>query len=115
MAEEVSDRTGVPIHLSVPVGMQVDAARREALLRIVREAVLNAARHSDAHAITVRLTNDGHLHVEVSDDGIGFDADAARRDRFGLISMKERAHALGAEFRIDSDPGEGTTVEVVFP
>ena len=115
MMEEVSDRTGVPIQLSVPKGLHVDAARREALLRIVREAVLNAARHSDAHAVTVRLSNDGCLHVAVSDDGIGFDAAAARRDRFGLISMKERAHALGAEFRIDSEPGAGTTVEVVFP
>jgi signal transduction histidine kinase len=114
MVEEVFDRTGVPIELSVPEGIQVDPVRREALLRIVREAVLNAARHSDAHAVTVRLSNDGHLHVEVSDDGVGFDADAARRDRFGLISMKERAQALGAEFRIDSDPGAGTTVEVVF-
>jgi signal transduction histidine kinase len=115
MMEEVSDRTGVPIQLSVPEGIQVDPARREALLRIVREAVLNAARHSDAHAVSVRLSNDGHLHVAVSDDGIGFDAAAARRDRFGLISMKERAHALGAEFHIDSEPGAGTTVEVVFP
>jgi signal transduction histidine kinase len=115
MVEEISDRTGIPVHLSVAEGIQVDAARREALLRIVREAVLNAARHSDAHAVTVRLSNDGHLHVEVSDDGVGFDADQARRDRFGLMSMKERAQALGAEFRIDSDPGAGTTVEVMFP
>ena len=73
--EEVSGRTGVPIDLSLAEGIQVDAVRREALLRIVREAVLNAARHSDAHAVTVRLSNDGHLHVEVSDDGVGFDAD----------------------------------------
>jgi signal transduction histidine kinase len=115
MMEEVYDRTGVSVQLSVPAGLQVDAARREALLRIVREAVLNAARHSEAHAVTVRLSNDGHLHVEVSDDGVGFDAAAARRDRFGLISMKERAQALGAEFRIDSEPGAGTTVEVMFP
>ena len=116
MVEEISGRTGIPVRsLSVAEGIQVDAVRREALLRIVREAVLNAARHSDAHAVTVRLSNDGYLHVEVSDDGVGFDADEARRDRFGLISMKERAQALGAEFRIDSDPGAGTTVEVVFP
>ena len=115
MTEEVSARTGVPIELSLAEGIQVDAIRREALLRIVREAVLNAARHSAAHAVTVRLSNNGNLQVEVSDDGIGFDAAAARRDRFGLISMKERAQALGAEFRIDSEPGVGTTVQVMFP
>jgi signal transduction histidine kinase len=115
MMEEVSARTGVPIELSLAEGIHVDAIRREALLRIVREAVLNAARHSAAQAVTVRLSNNGHLQVEVSDDGIGFDAAAARRDRFGLISMKERAQALGAEFSIDSEPGEGTTVQLVFP
>jgi signal transduction histidine kinase len=115
MAEEVSDRTGVAINLVLAQGIQVDAARREALLRIVREAVLNAARHSRAHAITVRLSNNQGVQVEISDDGIGFDAAAARRDRFGLISMKERAHALGADFTIDSEPGAGTKVQLVFP
>jgi signal transduction histidine kinase len=115
MVEEVSARTGVPIELHLAEGIHVDAARREALLRIVREAVLNAARHSNAHGVTVRLSNYGHLQVEVSDDGVGFDAAAAKRDRFGLISMKERAQALGAEFSIDSEPGSGTTVQVVFP
>lgn len=115
VTEEVSDRTGVPITLILEGDIEVDAARREALLRIVREAVLNAARHSAAQAITVRLSNEVGLHLQVSDDGIGFDAAAASRDRFGLISMRERAHALGAELSIDSEPGAGTTVEVVFP
>jgi signal transduction histidine kinase len=115
IVEEVSERTGVPIDLHLAEGIHVDAARREALLRIVREAVLNAARHSNAHAVTVRLSNYGQLQVEISDDGVGFDAAAARRDRFGLISMKERAQVLGAEFSIDSEPGSGTTVQVVFP
>jgi signal transduction histidine kinase len=115
VTEEVSYRTGVPIILVLEGDIEVDAARREALLRIVREAVLNAARHSAAQAITVRLSNEDGLQLEVSDDGIGFDAAAARRDRFGLISMKERAHALGAELSIDSEPGAGTTVQVVFP
>jgi signal transduction histidine kinase len=115
VTDEVSERTGVPIKLIVTEGTEVDAARREALLRIVREAVLNAARHSNAHAITVRLSNETGVQLEVSDDGVGFDASAARRDRFGLISMKERAHALGAELSIDSEPGAGTTVQVVFP
>jgi signal transduction histidine kinase len=115
MANEVAERTGVTIDLVGAKGIQVDAARREALLRIVREAVLNAARHSQAHAITVRLSTDRGIEIEISDDGIGFDAAAARRDRFGLISMKERAQALGADFSIDSEPGEGTKVQLVLP
>jgi signal transduction histidine kinase len=114
MTEEIAARTGVTIDLVVPQGIQVDAVRREAVLRIVREAVLNAARHSHARAITVKLSNEEGVQVEISDDGIGFDAAAARRDRYGLISMKERAHALGADFRIDSEPGAGTKVHLVF-
>ena len=65
MMEEVSARTGVPIELSLAEGIQVDAIRRGALLRIVREAVLNAARHSAARLVTVRLSNNGNLQVEV--------------------------------------------------
>jgi signal transduction histidine kinase len=113
--EEVVERTGVPIHLELDGEADVDAATREALLRIVREAVMNAARHGGARAISVRLSHDDRLLLEITDDGVGFDAAAAKRDRFGLITMNERAQALGGEFRIHTEPGAGTRVEVVLP
>jgi signal transduction histidine kinase len=113
--DEVAERTGIPIKLELTEGVDVNPATREALIRIVREAAVNAARHGHAHQITVRLTRDSQIHLEITDDGAGFDAAAATQDRFGLLSMRERAQALGGDFRISSQPGDGTKVEVVLP
>jgi signal transduction histidine kinase len=114
-AEEITQRTGIPINLDIAEGVEVDPATREALIRIVREAAVNAARHGRARQITVRLARDAEMRLEIADDGVGFDAAIPTRDSFGLVGMKERAQALGGEFRISSQPGDGTRVEVVLP
>jgi signal transduction histidine kinase len=114
-ADEVAERTGIPITLDLAEDVDVTPATRETLIRIVREAAVNAVRHGEANHITVRLTRDSQMHLEIADDGVGFDARIPTRDRFGLVSMKERTHALGGEFRISSQPGDGTKVEVVLP
>jgi signal transduction histidine kinase len=114
-AKEIAERTGIPIKLDLAEGVDVSPATREALIRIVREAAVNAARHGHARQITVRLARDAQMHLEIADDGVGFDAAAPRREHFGLVGMKERAQALGGEFRISSRPGDGTKVEVVLP
>jgi signal transduction histidine kinase len=113
--DEVAQRTGIRIKLELADEVDVNPATREALIRIVREAAVNAVRHGHAHQITVRLTRDSQIHLEITDDGAGFDAAAATQDRFGLLSMRERAQALGGDFRISSQPGDGTKVEVVLP
>ena len=52
----------------------------------------------------------------MTDDGRGFDVAEPRADSsFGLIGMKERAESLGGEFRLHSEPGRGTSVEVLVP
>jgi two-component system sensor histidine kinase DegS len=52
--------------------------------------------------------------VSVTDNGRGFDPEAPRRRGFGLTSMRERAEMRGATVEVVSQPGEGTTVEVVL-
>ena len=89
-----------------------DAVEAETF-RIAQEALSNALHHSGAALIAVRLAGrDGHLELEVSDDGRGFDpADPVlRASRLGLTSMEERAAALGGRLDIRSAPGEGTRV-----
>ena len=84
-----------------------------ALLRIAHEAVNNSLRHAGAAHITVRLDGDaGRVHLEVADDGSGFDPDLAevRAKHLGLTSMEERARELGGRLQIRSSPGAGTTV-----
>jgi signal transduction histidine kinase len=59
---------------------------------------------------------DGALELQVQDDGRGFDQAAAREGySYGLLGMTERARLIGGSLRIDSRPGEGTTVSIHIP
>jgi signal transduction histidine kinase len=88
----------------------------EALLRIVREGVTNAVRHGSARKVEVSLTGGDELRLVIADDGAGFDVDAPRRaDALGLTSMRERTEGLGGTFRLTSEPGSGTRIEVMLP
>ena len=88
---------------------------REALLRIVHEAVTNASRHGQADNVSVEVRNGDGVRLSVSDDGGGFDAAALQRGAaFGLFAMRERTEALGGQLHVSSAPGD-TRIEVVLP
>ncbi len=82
------------------------------IFRIVQEAIANALKHSGAGHVSVRLaTADQRVLVAVADDGSGFDPTGPQAQRhLGLVSMRERAEAIGGELRIKSSPGVGTTI-----
>jgi PAS domain S-box-containing protein len=88
------------------------------LLRIVGEALTNARRHSGAtiNKVSVRGSSE-KVTIEVSDDGCGFDPEAATCAAAvtGIRGMQERARIAGAELTIDSEPGVGTVVHLEFP
>ena len=65
--------------------------------------------------MTVALTNGDGLTLLIADDGLGFEPEATNGLGFGLVSMTERAHALGGELRVVSGPAGGTAVRVVLP
>jgi signal transduction histidine kinase len=117
VAEEVAGRMGLRLQSELQADLVVSPATREALLRIVREAVTNAARHGKATVARVELTNGRGLRLRVTDNGIGFDLSAVRSSGrgFGLNSIEERTRQLGGSVRIDSDPEMGTSIEVVLP
>jgi len=116
-AEEVAGRVGARIRLDLDRDVRVPTPTREALIRIVREAVSNAARHGGAEAIRIELANGDGIRLRIVDDGVGFDAESptASGGGFGLVSMRERARAVGGEITIESGPDRGTSVEVVLP
>ena len=89
-----------------------DAAVESALTGIAREAITNAVKHSNATRIAVELdfAKGGAVRVVVSDDGIGFDPNAARTDSYGLVSMQERAARGHVALTFVTEPGAGTTV-----
>lgn len=116
IAEETARRTGANVKLDLDPNVSVGAEVKEAVIRIVREAVLNSVRHSDSGLVEVRLAPDGGGLVSVKDHGKGFDVDAVGTpERVGLKIMKEKAQAVGARLDVTSTPGLGTTVKVVFP
>jgi signal transduction histidine kinase len=93
-------------------GIVVSPQEREALVRIASEAVANAARHSGAEVLRVYLERlDAGMRLGIVDEGTGFDEEQPRRG-FGLITMRDRAEAMGGKLRIDSRRGAGTKVEL---
>jgi signal transduction histidine kinase len=117
-ATDVAERLGARAEVNVEAGVEVPPATREAFVRIVREAITNAVRHGRADRIELALSRGTGITLTVADDGCGFDADARSRRPaagFGLLSMSERAEALGGAMRVISAPGAGTTIEVVIP
>lgn len=110
--EEVAARLGTNVDIAAEPAPDITADQREQLLRIVREAVTNAGCHAQADLVRVQFTNGGPLYLRVEDDGVGFDAEDVDAEGFGLVTMKERAHAIGADFQISSTIGRGTAIEV---
>ena len=94
----------------------VDPHRAITAYRIVIEAVRNALRHGQAKQVVVcgSLLEDT-WHVDIGDNGSGFDVSAIPSDRFGVRVMIGRAQLVGGSLRIDSQPGGPTTVKFRFP
>ena len=87
--------------------------------RIVQESLTNIRKHADAHIVRVLLQCDdvGNYLVLIENDGEGFDKAAIQSEagkHLGLTIMKERARYLGGKLKIDSEPDEGTRVELRF-
>jgi signal transduction histidine kinase len=85
------------------------------LFRIAQESLRNGVEHGRARHFDISLARSGeHVELTITDDGTGFDLDAARRNGsgLGLVSMEERANLVGGEVHIVSEVGRGTTVRV---
>jgi signal transduction histidine kinase len=88
------------------------------LYRVVQESLNNILKHSGARKARLRLERDVHevqLHIE--DDGCGFRTGERLNGRkgLGLRNIAERVRILGGKMKIDSQPGQGTRVEVTIP
>jgi PAS domain S-box-containing protein len=118
-AEEFARRTGVRVAVADRHPAQSKNARPEAavaLFRIAQEALNNVLKH--ARATNVRLevsATDEELILHVEDDGQGFELASARRGRWGMTTMRERAEAAGGQLHIASSPGEGTRIHARVP
>ncbi|WP_280702724.1 GAF domain-containing sensor histidine kinase [Kitasatospora sp. GP82] len=95
------------------------SGQEAAVLRVAQEALHNALRHADARHVDVTLaaTAGRGALLRVADDGHGFDPESVRRAgrHLGLVSMRDRAAAVGGTLVLESAPGKGTVVEMEVP
>lgn len=93
------------------------------VFRMVQEALVNTARHSDATHVSVHIKRKGdEVDIEVVDNGVGFDVDRAAAPEkddydggFGLLGIRERVEQMGGVIEIISAPGEGTGIYITVP
>jgi signal transduction histidine kinase len=111
LAESITGRARVPVAVEIEGACQTSPETKVALYRIVQEALNNAAKHSEAEHVGIRLRCSSNVvELTVRDDGRGFDVESVPPDHLGLGIMRERAEAVGVTLRIESEPGQGTEV-----
>src|SRR5229473_2054950 len=120
LAEGVSARAGLPIHIDATFSGRLPGPVETALYRTVQEGLTNAVKHAKARNIWIRAFKERDaLCCSIRDDGAGFDAHQIqtepRRKGLGLIAMQERMSAIGGTLRVESCPGRGTELSVRVP
>jgi nitrate/nitrite-specific signal transduction histidine kinase len=124
LGEAIAGRTGAPVHVLVEGQHELPPDVHVALYRIAQEALNNVVKHARACEAEVILrrtvstvADEGKrlmAELQVSDDGCGFDTGAIGPNRLGLSIIRERAESIGAELTIESQPGRGTRISVVW-
>src|SRR6185503_1252177 len=112
----------IQLHLSLAHdGQSLPDNVRLALFRVLQQALGNVIRHAEATEVHIRFSFDAEeAHLEVSDNGKGFDVpanwiDFVRQEHFGLAGAAERVTALGGVLNVESQPGKSTAVKVTIP
>ncbi|MCU7941092.1 MAG: histidine kinase [Candidatus Thiodiazotropha sp. (ex Cardiolucina cf. quadrata)] len=120
LVERFNQETGIPAFFQPDcLKTDLDTSQEMQALRIVQEALANIRKHAKAHTIRVllRCRSPGSYLILVEDDGVGFEGAVPQGnpgEHIGLSIMEERARRVGGELSIESEPGEGTRVELVI-
>jgi len=107
--------------LAEQLGERLDSVIETECFRVAQEALTNVVRHARAAAVWVHLSRaNGHIHLSVRDNGVGFDVPSLREEAvhgasLGLLSMEERTALAGGGLEFKSTPGHGTEVHAWFP
>jgi PAS domain S-box-containing protein len=115
--EAVEERSGVQTHFEINNLPNLPPRLEENIYRIAIEALNNILKHANASQVQVHLTcTDNLLELMIGDDGNGFDPQIGKLSAgMGLTSMRERAHQIGGDLKITSQPGTGTVITLRLP
>jgi signal transduction histidine kinase len=125
LAEAVTSRSGLTFQLDIE---QIPALPEDVhvnFYRIAQEALNNIVKHAQAEQVILDLTStqptpasNGNTQYEVTmaieDDGVGFSGEQRRSDQLGIGIMQERAAAIRARLILQSQPGHGTQVTLIW-
>jgi two-component system sensor histidine kinase UhpB len=119
-ARQFSARTGVSVAVSTLESAERPAPEIEIVLfRIAQEALNNVLKHARASRVEITLGRSGSDYVmSVEDDGVGIagsEKHAAPHTGLGMVTMRERAQAVGGRFEVRAVPGDGTRLTVKVP
>ena len=104
----------ISLEMDIPEAETLSAARAEHVMAIANEALSNIVRHARARKVTLRVRREGdRLALTIQDDGVGIEAGAAAG--YGMRNMRDRAHLLGGNLKVDGSGGKGTTVTLEIP
>ena len=118
LAEDMKKKHGLTVDLHIDAAAEPSTMdTRIFVFQAVREMLLNIVKHSGVRLVHVRmeLTPQGHLRVDVTDEGAGFVAAKGSSRGFGLFSIRERSSLMGGHLDIRTAAGQGTTISLTLP
>ncbi len=96
--------------------MKLPVEMRHHIYMITKEVINNAIKHAGCKSIVIVMRRENNLlTINIADDGLGFDASQAGRERNGLKNISRRVKELKGELEISSAPGKGTKVIIEVP
>ena len=115
LAREFSERSGIEVHCTLaPVALAAPADLM--VYRLVQEAINNISKHARASHVWLSLSlEQGWVELSVRDDGVGFDTGKLSPMAHGLLGMRYRVEAERGALRLQSRPGQGTTIGARWP
>jgi signal transduction histidine kinase len=115
LATVTAQRGGLQLALDLAEIPELPPVTEQNLYRIAQEALANVLKHANASRLAIRLEQvAGKTRLVVHDDGVGFDLATIRRNgHFGLEGIEERAALIDGTISVKSQPGRGTTIELL--
>jgi signal transduction histidine kinase len=115
LARDVSEQLGVPVHAEI-AECRLPPEAELSIYRLVQEALTNIGKYAQASEVWVRLRSEaGALHIEIIDNGLGFDTATLRLGSHGLDGMRFRIESLGGTLTVLSSVGKGCRIRASVP
>ena len=113
LADAFIGRVRVPVSLVIQGDCELTHEVKLVFYRVAQEALNNIAKHSGARQVDLHIEcQSGQMNLIIKDDGLGFNPDTITPNHLGIAIMRERANSIGASLKIESQAGQGTTVEL---